>query len=451
MYLISVEGGDGSGKGEAARILTELLTDYPFYDVISTHEPRRQSQLGKLALDAVKHGTKTPLEEAGLFAADRLDHSHTFILPHLEQGSVVVSDRNVHSSLIYQGVVGDLGIEQVVKMNAAAMIPDIVFWIDCDPEKAMKRIQTGTLRMTSGKQEYFETTEIQIQIRNGFHQLLSGQILVPPPFDKCQIVGPIANEGGLDDLKSKLKEELRRFFNKRTEPLNVSSDDVDRVLLSKLVESVQMQRRLPGAPMEKTELHTDWLNGKSPSWWFEHAESRWSPESAKENDVPATPFAHSCWSVLGTLSLMGGSCEIPRLYSSFGPSRMVTKRHTQRLVKWLVEEKWIHKQQSHTPFVDAQVFKLRDDTVGFSRLTLAMWPARHLFSSWRRSNPSSSWADAFVSIFGSDSSNMSAMHQRIISQISKRLEILTSGHTGCPVPMNLEEMVVWWSMEPPSL
>ncbi|MEK9699431.1 MAG: hypothetical protein VW270_26875, partial [Candidatus Poseidoniales archaeon] len=66
-------------------------------------------------------------------------------------------------------------------------------------------------------------------------------------------------------------------------------------------------------------------------------------------------------------------------------------------------------------------------------------------------NPSSAWTDAFVSIFGSDSTNMSAAHQRLIGQISQRLGILTSGHTGCPVPMNLEEMVVWWSMEPPSL
>ena len=39
MYLISVEGGDGSGKGEAARILGELLSEFPFPDVVMTHEP----------------------------------------------------------------------------------------------------------------------------------------------------------------------------------------------------------------------------------------------------------------------------------------------------------------------------------------------------------------------------------------------------------------------------
>ena len=167
MYLISVEGGDGSGKGEAARILGELLSEFPFPEVVMTHEPRRHSELGKLALQSVKLGNKSPLEEAGLFAADRLDHSHTFIRPALAGGAVVISDRNIHSSLIYQGVVGDLGLEKVASMNAAAMIPDLVFWIDCDPKKAMKRIKSGTLRMTSQKQEYFETQEIQTAILQG--------------------------------------------------------------------------------------------------------------------------------------------------------------------------------------------------------------------------------------------------------------------------------------------
>ena len=148
MYLISVEGGDGSGKGEAVRILSEIANEFPFPNIVVTHEPRRHSELGKLALQSVKEGKTTPLNEAGLFAADRLDHSHTWIKPRLQQGTLVISDRNIHSSLVYQGYVGKLGIERVAKMNAAALIPDLVFWIDCDPKKAMKRIQTGTFRHT---------------------------------------------------------------------------------------------------------------------------------------------------------------------------------------------------------------------------------------------------------------------------------------------------------------
>ena len=110
-------------------------------------------------------GDKTPLQEAGLFAADRLDHSHTWIKPRLERGEVVVSDRNIHSSIIYQGVVGELGIDTVCQVNSASMIPDLVVWIDCDPDRAIERIKHATLRMSSDKQEYFETPEIQKTIR----------------------------------------------------------------------------------------------------------------------------------------------------------------------------------------------------------------------------------------------------------------------------------------------
>ena len=451
MYLISVEGGDGSGKGEAARILGELLSEFPFPDVVMTHEPRRHSELGKLALQSVKLGNKTPLEEAGLFAADRLDHSHTFIRPHLAKGCVVISDRNIHSSLIYQGVVGDLGLEKVAGMNAAAMIPDLVFWIDCDPEKAMKRIKSGTLRMTSQKQEYFETQEIQTTIRQGFHALFGELGEVPPPFNQCCVVGPIMNEGGLDELKTKLRRELRRFFNKKPLPLNVDRDAVDRTLLNALVHDVKKQRRLPGAPQERTAIHVGWLGGKSPAYWMKEAEDNWPTVSAQEHDVPASPLAHSCWSILGTLSMMVGSSEVPRLHAALGPVRMVTQRHTQRLIKWLLTEHWVHKQQNHTPFSDAQLFKLREERLGFARLTLAMWPLRTQLASWRRANPEAEWSQALHDVFAvEDGKSLSTGLQKAVRDVHERLKILTSGHEGCPLPTDAAELTVWWSMQPPN-
>jgi dTMP kinase len=451
MYLITVEGGDGSGKGEAARILGELLREFPFAEVVMTHEPRRHSELGKLALSSVKLGNKTPLEEAGLFAADRLDHSHTFIRPHLARGAIVVSDRNIHSSLIYQGVVGELGLERVANMNAAAMVPDLVFWIDCDPEKAMKRIKSGTLRMTSQKQEYFETQEIQTTIRKGFHEMFTAGSIIPPPFHQCCVVGPIMNEGGLDELKSKLRTELRRFFNKKPAPLNVDRDEVDRTLLSALVHDVKKQRRLPGAPKEQSAIHVGWLGGKSPSEWMQDAEDNWPVESAQSNDIPASPMAHSCWSILGTLSLMVGSSEVPRLHASLGPVRMVTQRHTQRLIKWLLTENWIHKQQHHTPFTDAQLFKLRDERLGFARLALAMWPLRSALASWRRSNPVRPWEEALADIFETEQGKeLTPVLRKAVEDVHHRLAILTSGHEGCPLPSTPAELVVWWSMPPPA-
>ena len=448
MYLISVEGGDGSGKGEAARIIGELLTNFPFPKIHSTHEPRRHSELGKLALASVMKGNKTPLEEAGLFAADRLDHSHTFIKPLLDKGHVVISDRNIHSSLIYQGIVGDLGIEDVVKMNSAAMIPDLVIWIDCDPEKAMKRIRSGTLRMTSNKQEYFETTEIQKKIRLGFSNLLSGSITVPEPFDKCLVVGPILNESGLDELRKQLAETLRAFFNKKPTPLNVDPDKVDRYLLSRLINNLETQTRLPGAPVNLSAIHEGWLTGMSPAQWMSFVEDNWPKESAKQFDVPINPFSFSSWSILGTLSLIGGSTEVPKLHKLLGPHRMITKRHTQRLVKWLEEEKWINKQFNHIPFSDAKVFKLKQDRLGFGRLSLALWPLRGSISSWRRANPQGDWEDALEDIL-SNPRIPGYQLKKSLNDVFARLSILTSGHDDCPVPKNEAELMIWWKMTPP--
>ena len=195
-----------------------------------------------------------------------------------------------------------------------------------------------------------------------------------PPFDKCCIVGPILNEGGLDELRQKLRRELRSFFNRRPVPLNSDPDKVDRYLLNKLAHDVQQQTRLPGAPMERTSVHIGWLSGRSPAQWMQNAEDEWDSKRARASDVPSNPFARSSWSILGTLSLMAGSCEIPRLHKSLGPHRMVTQRHTQRLVKWLEEANWIHRQQNHIPFAEGQVFKLRDAWIGFARLP---WPCGH--------------------------------------------------------------------------
>ena len=108
----------------------------------------------------------SPDEEAGLFAADRLDHSHGWILPRLQEGKAIVCERNIHSSLVYQGMVGSIGVEKVAHMNSAALVPDLCIWVDCDPKIALNRIRNETLRGLSNKEEYFETNDFQIRIRN---------------------------------------------------------------------------------------------------------------------------------------------------------------------------------------------------------------------------------------------------------------------------------------------
>ena len=61
MYLITVEGGDGSGKGLATKVIAEVLEkEFCFTSVDVTSEPRREHPLGRLAIDAVRTKTTTP-------------------------------------------------------------------------------------------------------------------------------------------------------------------------------------------------------------------------------------------------------------------------------------------------------------------------------------------------------------------------------------------------------
>ena len=265
MYLITIEGGDGSGKGLATKVVAEILAkEFCFTSVEVTGEPRRDHPLGRLAIDSVRQNTHTPEEEAGFFAADRVDHSHGWILPRLEEGRIVVSERNVHSSLVYQGIVGSLGVERVAQINSAALIPDLCIWVDCDPEVAMKRIQSGTLRMLSDKAEYFETTELQKAIRAGYESLLSGHIEMPTPFDMGAIIGPVSNETTEMEFRRKLTLHVRKFLHSRPTPVNVDTEGIERFMLKRLIKSTKGQTVLDGLGVEPARNLNDWLDGKAP-------------------------------------------------------------------------------------------------------------------------------------------------------------------------------------------
>ena len=61
MYLFSIEGGDGSGKGLATQIVREILqSEFCFKSVEITAEPRRDHALGRLAIESVRRQTLSP-------------------------------------------------------------------------------------------------------------------------------------------------------------------------------------------------------------------------------------------------------------------------------------------------------------------------------------------------------------------------------------------------------
>lgn len=451
MYLITIEGGDGSGKGIATKMLEEILeNEFTFADIWTTQEPRRDHQLGKLAVEAVKTEEAGPITEASLFAADRLDHSHAWIIPRLSQGVVVLSERNVHSSLVYQGIVGEIGLPEVAKLNSAACIPDLTLWVDCDPEVALRRITKGTLReATLDKQEYFETSEYQVKIREGYASLLGGEVAMPPPFDQGVVVGPIVNDGSKKDLAKKLKGAVRAFLHRHPRPLNIDPEVVELHMLEKSLKGERGQQVLPIEDFQPKRSGEEWLAGKRPFEVFKEGFDSYTQayrETVDERkmDVPSAPLNHTVLSIVGTLSLLPGA-EVSSLRAAMGPVRMVTSRHTERMLKFLRERPgWI---RTHKPMTgrDAPRSELRSDWVAFARLGLVMWPLKEKLNQWVSANPDGRWRDALSAIAGR---KPDVRTEELLNHCIARMGVLGSGAQGGAPVQNISQFKKWWRNGP---
>lgn len=445
MFLFTIEGGDGSGKGLASEIVADVLrSEFSFASVEYTAEPRRGHALGRLAIDSVRKKSMTPEQEAGLFAADRLDHSHGWILPRLLEGRAVVSERNIHSSLVYQGIVGGIGVERAAHMNSAALVPDLCIWVDCDPEIALNRIRKETLRGLSNKEEYFETTDFQIRIRDGYRSLLSGEVEMPTPFDMGAIIGPITNEGSQEQFRKLLTEGLRSFMHSRPSPINVDMEKVDQFQISSIVRMSKGQKTLSGLGMDPAKSKTDWLGGKSP-WKVlklaqeDHQVTLSSSEDLseeKKQQMPKNILNHSMSSVCGTLSLVH-SAEISELRSAMGPVRCVSMRHTQRIVKFLKDSGWISQRKTLIGR-EAPKSQLRESYFAYGRLVLAIWPLRGAIRKWQLENPKTHLRFSMGQIV------KTGHYESEVRHLISRLSILGSGSEENLHPGSKGALIDWW-------
>jgi dTMP kinase len=447
MYLITIEGGDGSGKGLATKVVSEVMRkEFPFVSISVTSEPRRDHPLGRLAIDSVRRKTTSPEREAGLFAADRVDHSHGWILPRLESGIGVVSERNIHSSLVYQGIVGELGVERVAHMNSAALVPDLCIWVDCDPRVALDRIKSGTLRAHSDKEEYFETSELQKMIREGYRELLSGNIEMPTPFDMGAIIGPVLNEGSEDEFKMKLKSLIRNFMHSRPEPVNVRSEVVDRNLVSELIIASRGQSTLQGLGVKPVNREQEWLDGNAPwrvikNFQKTHLETLEGLLDGERVDVPNNVLSHSIASICGTLSLMR-SANIRELRKSLGPVRSVSERHTQTIVRYLNDKLGCIHQHRSLIGREAPRSQMKDESCSFGRLAIAIWPLKEILRKWMKANPDTHIRFAMGQII------RSGKYPSAVKSTLERLAILGSGNDSFPLPRDETDLISWWSMKP---
>ena len=137
--FVCIEGLDGCGKTTQAKLLVEKLRES--HGAVYTAEPS-DGKIGAFIRNSCLYGQRrlSSVIEALLFAADRLEHVENEVLPALQQGRLVISDRYVYSSLAYQGAAG-LSLDWIEKINEHALQADLAILIDVDPKIVMQRLK----------------------------------------------------------------------------------------------------------------------------------------------------------------------------------------------------------------------------------------------------------------------------------------------------------------------
>lgn len=161
------EGGDGVGKTTQIERLGAFLRSAAGGGraVVTTREPGG-TELGQKLRQVIMHGGHVyPRAEALLYAADRAHHIASLVRPALAAGSVVVQDRYVDSSIVYQGGARGLGAEvaSISQWATEGLVPDLTVVLDMEP--VASRLDRELDRVER------ETAEHALAIREGFLSL----------------------------------------------------------------------------------------------------------------------------------------------------------------------------------------------------------------------------------------------------------------------------------------
>lgn len=171
--FLTVEGLDGSGKGTQIERLSDALDRWGF-EVVHTREPGG-TPIGEKIRDILldrENAAMTDVTEALLYAASRAQHVREKILPAVAEGKVVLCDRFLDSSVAYQGGGRQLGIDEVLAINAPAVegaMPDLTVFLDLDHEESLRR------RCAASEPDRLEmeADSFHARVENGYHELVA--------------------------------------------------------------------------------------------------------------------------------------------------------------------------------------------------------------------------------------------------------------------------------------
>lgn len=202
--FVTFEGPDGSGKTTQVTLLKEYFNSLG-YEVLITREPGGTTiseKIRKLILDP-ENKEMGAVCEAMLYAAARAQHIYEVIIPALNAGKMVICDRFVDSSIVYQGFARGLGEEMVGKINDYAIqgtIPDRTYLITISPETGIKR------KNSDGELDRLELEDIEFHkmVFEGYNRLKG----------KHNRIMHIDGNQSINKVQDIIREDISKFINK---------------------------------------------------------------------------------------------------------------------------------------------------------------------------------------------------------------------------------------------
>lgn len=198
--FITFEGGEGAGKTTQIEILKNFLTSKG-YDVVMTREPGGCENAEALRdVFVAQKGQHWDVRSQALlmFTARRL-HVNEVIQPALDAGKIVLCDRFTDSTRVYQGIAGELGlneIEDIKKISIGELEPDLTFIFDLDVqiglERAGKREKAG---------DTFEDKEVSFHdaLRQGYLEIAENYA------DRCVVLDASQS---VENVSKQIKDEI---------------------------------------------------------------------------------------------------------------------------------------------------------------------------------------------------------------------------------------------------
>jgi dTMP kinase len=209
-YFITFEGGEGAGKSTQIARLGQFLVEKG-YSVTQTREPGG-TKLAEVIRCFILSGQAKPYGEEVetlLFATARHDHIEQLIRPALNNSHIVLCDRFVDSTRVYQGLSGTLNesfMQNLERASLNGVQPDLTIILDIDPNIGLARASKRRVGAVDRFEE--ESLAIHQKRRMGFLNIAKNEP------NRCVVVDANRDENSIfSDIYAHVSKKLRSHFH----------------------------------------------------------------------------------------------------------------------------------------------------------------------------------------------------------------------------------------------